>query len=934
MNSSLPRWECGNREVAQFNPTNSMVTLMTKFMEGLAFSGRSTPFRDHLEAVIVLGRHALTNTAPGSSFSSTTFTILADALLNRYWLDGERRHMDEAILVNWQAVQFLDPLSSAKDHDSLLNLSFALYKLSWMYGYRFTRTRDSRDINNAIVIAEQALMHMPKEHTEWSNSKDRLGQLYLVRYRYLNDITDLSSANSHLQESVDSVGLGRLRRPTSMSLLAEGLALKLKIEYSDQEWETALSLTQDTWESYYSRPEAFNNLHPFPWFGSFSQPWQSQDRLILAPIYHTFSILWSLKFQASMNPIDYRRAEEYARQCLDTTTPEHPDKARYFTNLAAIYGSRCTLNPDPFNDVDQQYFAFTNALQLLENAITDETIHPATRIDFVQEALRSGWLQHHWSSNRNAQVMRASLMKKAVDLVPSALARHATRKEQHKQLRGLSDIVAFTADCMMRVESTHSNTVEALLLLARHRGVFLNHELDIRMDVSKPMTIDSSSSTAFEDLYCSLGTRSGTLDSPTSPQSGLSSEMDTIVRSIEALEGFESFPVAPNLDDLCNAVGENSTIVLFNIPKYASLGGHAFCITKDGISAIQLANGWHFLEIEATSLFAPGRKDITETLGVLWEVFTEPVLRHLNITKPCGDEEEWPTVCWIPSGPLNMLPLHAAGWHDGTGQSVIDRVISSYSPSLRALLYTKHNAREGNRQSRTKRVNIASMRTSMGFSSLQHAEDEARIIQGLLSNDESISCKNMRNPDKQSVLEAIAQDCWSFHFAGHGVTDGSDPLQSRLILGQGTSLKVSDLMELKLHKDPPFMAYLSACSTGKQEFGDLLDESIHLTGACQLAGFQHVIGSLWSVSDWSSSQVAEDVYKRLTCQPTNDACVVKALHFAVRKFRACPALYNRGAVGDAFRNGDITEIPTSYDAVTFKGTDPALWAPYIHVGLF
>ncbi|KAF4996425.1 hypothetical protein FGRMN_4482 [Fusarium graminum] len=929
MNSRRPHWEGDNMMVAQFDPTNSMVTLMTKFMEGLAVSGRSTPLRDHLEAVIVLGRHALRNSAAGLSVTSTTFTALADALLNRYWLDGERRDMDEAIRVNWRAVQSLDPLASDKDHGSSLNLSFALYKLSWMYGYRFTEARDSRDINNAIVIAEQALMHMPKEHPEWSNSKDRFGQLYLVRYRYLDDITDLDLAISHLQASVDSVGPGRLRRPTSMSLLAECLALKLRITYSDQQWGIVLKLTQDTWESYYSRPEAFNDLHPFPWLGSFSQPWQSRDRLILAPIYHTFSILWNLKFQASMDVADYRRAEEYARQCLDTITWEHPDKARYLTNLATICGSRCTLNPDPFKNVDQQYFSFTNALQLLENAITNETIHPATRIGFVQEALRSGWLQHHWSSSHDAQILRANLMKKAVDLVPSALARHATRKEQQKQLRGLSDIVAFTVDCMMRAEITHTDTVQALLLLARHRGVFLNHELDVRMDVSKPMIIDSFSGTNFEDLYCSLGTCSGILDSPPSPQVGLSSEMDTVVASIQAPEGFESFPVSPSLDDLCNAAGEKGTIVLFNIPKYASLGGHAFCINKDGISAIQLANGWHFLEIETTSLFAPGRKDITETLGVLWEVFTEPVLRHLNITKPCGDNGDWPTICWIPSGPLNMLPLHAAGWHNGTGESVIDRVISTYSPSLRALLYTKYNAKQGNWQFRTKRANVASVRTSMGFSSLQHAENEARIIQDLLSKDNAISCESMRNPDKQSVLNAIAQDCWSFHFAGHGVTDGSDPLQSRLILGQGTYLTVSDLMELKLQKDPPFMAYLSACSTGKQEFGDLVDESIHLMGAFQLAGFQHVIGSLWSVSDRSSSQVAEDVYKRL-----DDTCIAKALHFAVRKFRACPSLYNPGAVGDVFRNGEIAEIPTSYDATTFKGTEPALWAPYIHVGLF
>src|SRR5262249_35901277 len=71
---------------------------------------------------------------------------------------------------------------------------------------------------------------------------------------------------------------------------------------------------------------------------------------------------------------------------------------------------------------------------------------------------------------------------------------------------------------------------------------------------------------------------------------------------------------------------------------------------------------------------------ITTTLEWLWDHVAAPILDALgNTSTPIGSV--WPRLWWCPTGALTTLPLHAAGHHH-TGDTVLDRVISSYTPTL------------------------------------------------------------------------------------------------------------------------------------------------------------------------------------------------------------------------------------------------------------
>jgi len=108
-----------------------------------------------------------------------------------------------------------------------------------------------------------------------------------------------------------------------------------------------------------------------------------------------------------------------------------------------------------------------------------------------------------------------------------------------------------------------------------------------------------------------------------------------------------------------------------------------------------------------------------------------------------------------------------------------------------------------------------------------------------------------------------------------------------------------------LHPGTVELAYLSACSTTFSAPAELIDESIHLTSGFQLAGFPHVIGTLWPISDMISVDVADAFYGRLAAGPGGQpAPAARPSRCTTRCAQSVPA----------------------------SPGHPALWAPYIHAG--
>jgi CHAT domain-containing protein len=162
-------------------------------------------------------------------------------------------------------------------------------------------------------------------------------------------------------------------------------------------------------------------------------------------------------------------------------------------------------------------------------------------------------------------------------------------------------------------------------------------------------------------------------------------------------------------------------------------------------------------------------------------------------------------------------------------------------------------------------------------SSLPGAEAEATALRRRLGSRVSV----LSGPEAtHDTVLAELRGARLAHFACHASADLANPSASRLLLSDHRMrpLTVVDVARQRLNGAE--LAFLSACETARPG-GRLTDEAIHLTSAFQLAGYRHVIGTLWQVGDTHAVEIADDIYATLAA--TGD--VAGAVHAATRRLR-------------------------------------------------
>jgi tetratricopeptide (TPR) repeat protein len=266
--------------------------------------------------------------------------------------------------------------------------------------------------------------------------------------------------------------------------------------------------------------------------------------------------------------------------------------------------------------------------------------------------------------------------------------------------------------------------------------------------------------------------------------------------------------------------------------------------------------------------------DMHGVLRWLWDNVTERVLDHLGGDWP--NAGTWPRVWWCPISAMSSLPLHAAGHHeDGSHRTVMDRVVSSYTTSLRS-----HGRRP--RPTAESSAFVVAMPETPNASPLPSAGAEVQVITELLPGSASLTSSKAT---RAAVIEALPKHSIA-HVASHAIGDAYDPGASHLLLHdhEDAALTVGEIAQLDLPDAD--LVFLSACNT-TDTAPRLVDEAVHITGAFHIAGYRHVIGTLTPVNA-TAARIAAAVYGFLTLGGTvapDTADTALALHHAARLVR-------------------------------------------------
>jgi CHAT domain-containing protein len=120
-------------------------------------------------------------------------------------------------------------------------------------------------------------------------------------------------------------------------------------------------------------------------------------------------------------------------------------------------------------------------------------------------------------------------------------------------------------------------------------------------------------------------------------------------------------------------------------------------------------------------------------------------------------------------------------------------------------------------------------------------------VNGILETlpTQAFRSKVLGRPSSHQVLEELPLN-QVMHFAYHGVSDKHDPSNSRLLLNN-SELSVRDIS--RVNTEAAQLVYLSACSTAENPSWKLANEVIHIASGFLLAGFSHVLATLWESQD-------------------------------------------------------------------------------------
>ncbi|KAI8717618.1 CHAT domain-containing protein [Fusarium sp. LHS14.1] len=790
--------------------------------------------RSSLENATSLFQKAIELSSEHGQIRGLALSNLADALASRFDLTGETEALDIAVLKYRAAAEQINP-HVVKSASNLQNLGSILITA-------YYRHLASEYLDEAVDVLNRALQGYPVGHVDIGFTHSLLCKALTNKHKHLESCRReniIQSAIDHGTKSILLVGENDPR----MHLLLDTLSAAHVTNWKENREEKA-------------------NLE---------------------------------------------KAIEFSRKCLDATPQDSSERARLLGSLSGLLVEQLFDN-----DPDADGSTFTEPLSLYTEAVNLPNGSPLMRIHAARQAVRILTNQHRWEEAKPISLA-------AMQLLPQVCGKYQSLQDQQQVVSQTSGLASEVCSVLLQLGEPD----EALTQLEAGRAMILGFSMDNTDEVSELQETDKGLANEFLDIKAKLHIPSDLQSSNLGEvrlQERRAAEADlaNCLEKIRNLDGHQDFLREPPVDRLKSCTKEG-IVVLVNTSYLRSdsiilVGSHTLVVPLPGLELhkvvdfrVQLISGFSTVDfpvkraIQIVSKKVPkqARQPSPGLAGWLWDNCVQPVFEELRRYGAMTSDGKPPRIWWIGSGSAAGFPFHAATSDTRPDQDALSLSVSSYTPSIKALLH----ARQRSNRSRALRrktnqeeleLTIVTMETTPGnHAPLPAVRKEKEVIAGLTNG--KWKCTHLPQSTSSLALQAVTMSD-IVHFACHGVADRDDPSQSHLVLEKPTKdgstkevdkLTVPQLLALT-NLQKPWIAFLSACTTASMGTFRLGDEGLHMSGALQIAGFSHVIGSLWPVEDDVGVEIARAFYENLigvVPGSVDDEMVAFALREAVIKVR-------------------------------------------------
>ncbi|TEB19523.1 hypothetical protein FA13DRAFT_347552 [Coprinellus micaceus] len=872
---------------------------------------------------------------------------IASCLLAKYNVTQNRSYLDDAI----STLQRMVSESSNTDSTAHPCMDVWLSNLARFFDLRFQETRDPQDQSEAISIQKRLVQssHRSEGHgcdigplTTTLNSS-------LVQFASLEDIDraiSLGRTNIKLCPESDSAEL-----PHRLQSLANLLRHRVQPRLPGKSNVTGLAV-------------------PLP--GASPKDTPGSDLPYSLAFDYLTEAVGLLRKTVELTPIedpDFPARLSTLADCLHARF-DHANDPRDIQEALAVMSRAITLVPDRHAAIKTSYQAGLAELYHCRYTETEIAEDQEETLEIWEHVLSSPFLSPRERLETAVRFSRHCInatkiiaaFDSAVDAATLVVGLDRTVAQRYSHIQGFSEMPLEGAAVACRfdrpdkalewLEQGRCHVWNQLNTLRTPLEALLKHDPVLATEISSvSKRLEEAGSTRPLIDYEMPQSRTVSLDDEARAHAKLARRWDELLVKARAIPGFESFLKPLTYSSLVSNLPPSGNIVIVTahdkrcdaIALVAGLGEPLhiplpeLTISKareyGAIMNRKLrAHGFRRQEVDMRESdeeeidnaergirrYRAKDQNILYVLKALWIEVVKPILDALAISK--ADNPSANTlhrIWWCPTGVLSFLPLHAAGIYTDVGsESILDYIVSSYTPSISSLLERFRNDRQVEEGVSglflTSQPNVHGQKRLAGTTkevNSIHEITEERGIRVFKTEGSMLSVDNCLK---------YMEEYSSVHFACHGVQSADDPLKSRLLLGAG-ALELGEIMRKNLkHAD---LAFLSACqtSTGQEK---LDNEAVHLAAGMLAAGYQRVVGTMWEIRDSHAVDVANDFYGYLLDHQEeggegrfDGSRSAHALHHAVRQLRA--------RIDDA---REVRSIPDDLEESLL------MWIPYVHYG--